>query len=242
MPGARGMVIFLNGTSGAGKTTLAAAIQEASDVPYLHAGFDAYFAMVPPKWGGGRGGPLSAEGFRYETSTDTDGRPRTVITYGDVGRRMLFAMHRSAAALTSAGTNVIIDEMLLSEEMLDDWLRVLEGIDVLFVGVHCDLKVLEQREAVREHGVPGLARGHLDLVHAHKVYDLEVDTTRASASHLAGIVLRRRHEGPPPTALDMLRQQRRRAPVAEHGGITGWDDEPSTRDGGRATGAGRECR
>ncbi|MEV1042213.1 hypothetical protein AB0J01_37190, partial [Streptomyces sp. NPDC050204] len=35
-----GHVIFLNGTSSAGKTTLARAIQEESDEPYLYWGID----------------------------------------------------------------------------------------------------------------------------------------------------------------------------------------------------------
>jgi chloramphenicol 3-O phosphotransferase len=38
----RGQGIFLNGTSSAGKTPLAHAIQEASQQPYLLAGIDSF--------------------------------------------------------------------------------------------------------------------------------------------------------------------------------------------------------
>ncbi|MEU3014629.1 phosphotransferase-like protein [Nocardia asteroides] len=61
MPSGEGpsRVIFLNGTSSAGKTTLARAIQDESEVPFVYWGIDTLFGLVPPKWGGGVDGPLS---------------------------------------------------------------------------------------------------------------------------------------------------------------------------------------
>ena len=46
---------------------------------------------------------------------------------------------------------------------------------VLFVGVRCPLEELERRERGRNRD-QGLARRQFDIVHAHKVYDVEVDT------------------------------------------------------------------
>ncbi|MFB8277138.1 phosphotransferase-like protein [Nocardia colli] len=46
-------VIFLNGTSSSGKTTLARSIQDESDVPFVYWGIDTLFDLVPPNWGGG---------------------------------------------------------------------------------------------------------------------------------------------------------------------------------------------
>jgi chloramphenicol 3-O phosphotransferase len=202
----RGRVILLNGTSSAGKTTLARAIQEESRRPYLLAGIDTFFAMVPDRWGGGRGGPLSRDGFHYDTS-EQDGRPVTIIRYGAAGRRMLRAMHASVAALTVAGNDLVVDEMLLAPELLAGWLDALTGLDVLFVGVHCPLPVLESRERERgRRSRPGLARGHLRTVHEHGRYDLEVDTSTAPAAELAATVLAHRESGPAPTAFTALRQ------------------------------------
>ena len=175
--------------------------------------------MVPPKWGGGRGGPSSREGFRYDESeqdedpgTDSGcrrGYPIVTIRYGDVGQRMLQAFHASTAALTTAGNNVVIDEMLLAAEQLDDWLDALEGIEVFFVGVYCPLAVLEERERRRGHRA-GLARGHLRTVHAHGCYDLEVDAGGETApADLARVVLTRRAGGPAATAFATLRRRRR---------------------------------
>ncbi len=187
-------VIFLNGTSSAGKTTLARAIQDESDVPFVYWGIDTLFGLVPPDWGGGRDGPLSRDGFWYDrTGHDADGHPMTVIRYGHVGYRMLRSACAAAAEFARGGDHLVIDEMLLSADLLPMWLDALAGLDVQLVGVTCLLAVAEQRELARGSGKKiGLARGHLRTVHDHGYrYDTIVDTTTATPVELAGVILRR---------------------------------------------------
>jgi chloramphenicol 3-O phosphotransferase len=50
-------VIFLNGTSSPGKPTLARAIQDEGDIPFVYWGIDTLFGSVPLNWGGRRDGP-----------------------------------------------------------------------------------------------------------------------------------------------------------------------------------------
>jgi chloramphenicol 3-O phosphotransferase len=183
-------VILLNGTSSAGKTTLARAIQDESEVPHVYWGIDTLFSLVPPNWGGGRDGPLSRAGFWYDrTGHDADGRPLVVIRYGEVGARMLRSAHAAAAAFAKGGDHLVIDEMLLSPDLLPLWLTALAGLDVLLVRVTCPLPVAEERERARG-GQPGLARGHHRTVHAHDIpYDLTIDTTTGTPAELARAVL-----------------------------------------------------
>ena len=169
---------------------MARAIQEVSPVPYLYTGIDSQFAMVPEKWGGGRAGPLSLEGFRYDVS-ELDGHREVRIIAGPVGLSMLRAMHRATAALCGEGFNVVIDEMLLAPELLSSWRDALRGTAVLFVAVECPLAELEKRERGRRPP-QGLARGQLGIVHTHGwPYDLHVDTSTAEADELAAGVLAR---------------------------------------------------
>lgn len=58
------------------------------------------------------------------------------------------------------------------------------GFPVLFVGVRCPHEELERRERERD-GEPGLARFQFDIVHAHGVYDVEVDTSIHSSKECA---------------------------------------------------------
>ncbi|OQS13363.1 chloramphenicol phosphotransferase [Nocardia donostiensis] len=185
-------VIFLNGTSSSGKTTLARAIQDESDTPFLYWGIDTLFSLVPPNWGGGRNGPLSRDGFWYDrTGRDADGQPIVVIRYGRIGRRMLHSACAAAAQLAHGGDHLVIDEMLLTPDLLPIWIDALTGLDVQLVRVTCPLAVAEQRELARGHPI-GLARGHSRTVHEHGyTYDTSVDTTTATPAELARAVLRR---------------------------------------------------
>ncbi|MGW5382120.1 chloramphenicol phosphotransferase CPT family protein [Nocardia sp. NPDC003963] len=185
-------VIFLNGTSSAGKTTLARAVQDESDTPFVYWGIDTLFGLVPPNWGGGRDGPRSREGFWYDrTGHDRAGRPLVVIRYGPTGRRMLRSACTAAAAFARGGDHLVVDEMLLTPDLLPIWLDALAGLDIQLVRVICPLAVAEQRERDRGHPI-GLARGHLRTVHDHgRPYDTMVDTTTGSPAELARAVLRR---------------------------------------------------
>ncbi|MGW1737626.1 phosphotransferase-like protein [Nocardia sp. NPDC001965] len=187
-----GRVIFLNGTSSAGKTTLARAVQDESDTPFVYWGIDTLFGLVPPNWGGGRNGPLSRDGFWYDrTGNDADGHPLVVIRYGPTGRRLLRSACTAAAAFARGGDHLVVDEMLLTPDLLSIWLDELTGLDVQLVRVSCPLSVAERRERDRGHEI-GLARGHLLTVHEHgQPYDTVVDTTTGTPAELARAVLRR---------------------------------------------------
>ncbi|MFC9440798.1 AAA family ATPase [Nocardia sp. NPDC057030] len=184
-------VIFLNGTSSSGKTTLARSIQDESDVPFVYWGIDTLFDLVPPNWGGGRDGPSSRAGFWYDrTGRAADGHPLLVIRYGEVGQRMLRSACAAAAAFAHGGDHLVIDEMLLAPDLLPMWLTALAGLDVRLVAVTCPLAVAERREQARGNE-PGLARGHFHSVHAHHIaYDMTVDTTTDTPANLAKAVLR----------------------------------------------------
>ncbi|WP_158319357.1 chloramphenicol phosphotransferase CPT family protein [Actinoplanes xinjiangensis] len=192
------MVVLLNGASCAGKTTLGRAVQDLTTEPMMLLGLDTCFAMVPDRWAGGPQGPYRDRGFAYDRLPDDDGHPMLRITYGDVGRRMMAGFHRAVAALLTAGNPVIVDEMLLSGEIRDDWLHVLAPWRPLRVGVFCDDTTLAAREQARGRR-PGLARWSARHAHHGMTYDLTVDTTgtdpATAAARVAALVSRRSGEG-----------------------------------------------
>lgn len=107
-----------------------------------------------------------------------DGERMTEIRFGDVGERALAGMRRAIAAFASMGNDIIVDDLLFKSEYLADYVDVLNGIDVTFVGVRCPLAVVNEREATRPGRFPGTATSHFYSVHAHPIdYDIEVDTS-----------------------------------------------------------------
>ncbi|MEX0942474.1 MAG: AAA family ATPase [Pseudomonadales bacterium] len=175
---ALGQIIFLNGTSSAGKTTLAHALQEVLPEPYLHVALDHFRDGLPARFRG-LNAPPGTDGARglNVVPVERDGRMFTEIRFGDTGRKVLRGMRRATAAMVREGINVIIDDVILDPAFLDDYLQVFAGFQVYFVGVKCTREVLGKRERARPGRFPGTATGHYEVCHAHGNYDVEVDTS-----------------------------------------------------------------
>ena len=205
-------IIFLNGASSSGKTSIARALQRRLAEPYLLVGPDTLKAQLPERYSDPQTGYIvhdPPEGHpareAYYMTTVTDGGARWYeLHLGPVARRLTAGRQAAVAALAAAGNRLIVDEVLLAPEFLDNYLRVLRDFAVLFVGLRCPLEVLEQRERARGDRLVGHARGHAHLIHVHGLYDLEVDTSLAGAEECAEQILRRLRQGPPPDAFAQL--------------------------------------
>ncbi len=174
-----GKIIFLNGTSSSGKTTLAYELQEQLPALYLHMALDQFRDGMPDKYRGlnAPAGSLGAEGLNVVPVVDAHGR-HTAVEFGAIGKQMLGGMRRAIATMVNSGTNVIIDDIILEPEFLDDYLEAFAGLYVLFVGVQCPREVLSTRENARPGRFPGTAVGHFEVCHAHDLYDVRVDTSK----------------------------------------------------------------
>lgn len=176
---------MLIGTSSAGKTTTAAALQACFDEHHLLVGFDVFLRMVDPRWAGH--GPHTLKGFRYDPSTVGDsGEVISTISCGPVGQRFLNGTHRAVAALARSGNNVIVDEMLLDDTVLADWQKALEGLCVYVAQVQAPVDVLVTRERDRKQHT-GLARGHLPM-NSLASYDVAVDTSLKTPAECAAVI------------------------------------------------------
>ena len=158
-----GKIIVINGTSSAGKTTLAAAVQQTEpELQLLHVQLDAFRAMEPP-------GYWAPERKAYSPSRL---------------EALCRAIHNTAAQFARSGEQVLLDHVL-TPTACKYLLQDLAGYEVLFVKVSCSLKVLERREAERGDRPLGLAKSQLETVHAGCSYDLELDTTSEEPAQLA---------------------------------------------------------
>ena len=182
----KGNIIFLNGTSSAGKTTISHKLQELLDEPYVHMALDQFRDGLPDKFRGLNSPPgtTGSRGLNVVPVIDGD-KAYTSIQFGEDGKKMLRGMRRAIAAMVESGNNVIIDDIILSSEFLDDYLDVFSHLDVTFVGVQCPLNVIENRESARPGRFPGTAAGHFNICHSHGIYDVVVDTSSDEPLHCA---------------------------------------------------------
>jgi chloramphenicol 3-O phosphotransferase len=182
-------VLFVNGGSSAGKTSLIRAVQELVPVPYLHVGLDHCFASVPEPWGGGGPGRHSAAGFAYRSYPGDDGFPRTEIAVGSAGAAMLAAYRRSLVTLLQQGCRLAVDELLLSAEIGADYLTLLAPYDVQYVLMIAGPDCLEERCTERGYR-QGFGRWSLTAgAKLPRDYDLIFDSERMSTQECAAAVV-----------------------------------------------------
>jgi len=182
---AKGQVIFLNGPSSVGKTSIAKVLQRILDQPTLHMTLDSFIGMLP-------------EHGIYDQARETA-----------AFFRMIPGFHRAMAALASCGLVLIIDHVLQQPAWLQECVEVLAEYTVLFVGVHCPLEELERREQARGDRMLGLAKYQFARVHQHSRYDLEVETFYTSAEGCAQQIKTTWQTTVAPQAFQWLLEQQR---------------------------------
>lgn len=196
------MIIFLNGCSSSGKSTIAKAIQHLSEKPWLLLGIDTFFHMMPSKHVGF--GEKANEGYHFIPGQDEEG-PIMHIQTGPFGNAVAQSIPKVVQALANDGHNLIVDEVLFTDKELENYARALVANAVYFIGVMCDLKTMQEREILRGDRALGLARGQIN--HVHKLscsYDLTVDTTHTSAFDCAHEVLSFIERTPEPQAFKQI--------------------------------------
>lgn len=174
-------IIYLNGPSSSGKTTLAKALQHSVEDPFLHVGIDKIIGWMPEKindWMGGEA-PL---GYSWKKSVDASGNPIQEIQAGPYAKKIGKTFQEVVLALAKMGHRIVIDDVSFGKQQLDEWKKTLEEFQVLWVGVNAPLDVLEQREKERGNRIQGSARGQFHKVHVDASYDLVIDTHQASIS------------------------------------------------------------
>jgi chloramphenicol 3-O phosphotransferase len=176
-------IVFLNGTTSSGKTSIAKELQNMSDTPYLHVQLDDFLGMIQE---------------RHIDTEEIDG-------VNVICSRLVRGFHRSILGLADVGNYLIVDHVLQEADWLSDCINLLEHHNVAFVGVECSPKQLEIREKKRGNRPVGLAKLQLMKVHHQRVYDFKVDTTRRSPSVCARQILGFLNSGPKLTAFDFLR-------------------------------------
>jgi len=164
---APGAIILLNGASSAGKSTLARGLRARLDVPFWHYSIDHLVAA--------------------------DVLPADRITSGefpwrDLRPHFMDGFHRSVPALAQAGNNLIVEHIIETRSWMERLLRLLDGHDVFFVGVHCPLPELERRERERGDRRIGDARADLAITHAFCTYDFELQATQSNARNVDALM------------------------------------------------------
>lgn len=155
----QGNVIFLNGVSSSGKTTLSLALQQKLQEPYFIIAQDIFRQMWGNKF--------------WEDSPD------------NIYNQTMSLMHKTIRLFSEQGKNVIVDHIIFEDEFLDscngegtlkDAVTELHSCPLLFVHVKCSLEELRRREKERGDRNIGHGEAQLPCLFPRDTYDITVDT------------------------------------------------------------------
>ncbi len=167
MDKAKGTIIFLNGPSSSGKTTLAMVLQDRLSPLYYHIASDTFNRMAP--------------------------RAHRDAAFWAVTNKSMLAMRHTIALFSNLELGVIVDHVILDTPEGRAWLlecvQLLHTHPVLFVGVDCPIEELERRERQRGDRRLGQARAQVVQSFRQGMYDLTVDTHQHSPEQCADMII-----------------------------------------------------
>jgi chloramphenicol 3-O phosphotransferase len=185
-----GKVIFINGPSSSGKTSILRSLQVVLEEPYLEAGIDKFIWMLPE---------------RYLDRPLWDDVLGLADKAGETGHVLVRGMHHAIASLSGNGINVLADHVLVEQAWVEHCVRLFSELPAYLIGVQCPLEVLEEREKSRKNRTLGQARLQYPLIHKYTDYDLEVDTSVLTPEQCAQQIVARIKT--PPEAFRRLKGQ-----------------------------------
>ena len=181
-------IIFINGTSSSGKTSLLKVLQKHLKEPYLDMGIDKFIWMLPK---------------RYLDRPHWDEVLGKAVQPGPLGLVLFSGMHHAIAAAAKRGINVVADHVFVEKAWVDECVALFAEMNAYLIGLHCPLEVLEQREKDRTDRTLGQARAQFDVIHKYTRYDLELDTSKLTTEECVEQVIERLKT--PPEAFKQLK-------------------------------------
>ena len=198
---APGQIVILNGAPRSGKSSIVAEIQNTFEGVWINLGVDRSMQATPARFLPGIG--LRPGGERPDLES------LVVLLY--------HALYASIAVHSRLGLNVVVDvghhdSYSTPLKILAESAKCLEGLPVLFVGVHCPLEITMKRrretgwntDTTNDSAIPAPILLWQREVHRPGIYDLELDTSTLSPGDCATAIQSYLIAPPVPSAFQRL--------------------------------------
>lgn len=167
----KGRIIFLNGVTSAGKTSIVEAIQDRDDVFFHVVANDLFQEMVGEKF-------LRENYWKYLSE-------------------VIIMMYHTAKLFSDMGKNVLIDGILVEREEIRPHYQQL--VDILkdnpldIVEVYCPLDICRKRNMIRGDRYESQSEEQYELMAQNIKYSMRVDTSLYSSTECADMIIKELH-------------------------------------------------
>ncbi len=164
----KGRIIFLNGVTSSGKTSIVDALQEREDIFFYVVANDLFEQMVGDRY-------LREDYWKYLSD-------------------VIIMMYHTAKLYSDMGKNVLIDGILVEREEIkphyEQLLEILKENPLDIVEVHCPLDICRERNCMREDRYETQSEEQLALMAKNITYRVKVDTSVHSSAECADIIMK----------------------------------------------------
>lgn len=159
----KGRIIFLNGVTSSGKTSIVEALQERDDIFFYVVANDLFQEMVGDKY-------LQQDYWKYLSE-------------------VIIMMYHTARLYSDMGKNVLIDGILVEHEQIkphyQQMMQIMKGYPLDIVEVYCPLELCKQRNIQRGDRYESQSAEQAQLMAQDIRYSMKVDTSLYSPPECA---------------------------------------------------------
>ncbi len=159
------MVIILNGTSSAGKSSIAQKLLDKLKEPYFIFGVDRFLEPSMP--------------IRLNMDIPED---------LEIIDRSLSGFNKALGCYAQEIDFMIVDHVLQKPQRIIELAEALQYSEVYFVGVTAPLEIIEAREKLRNDRQLGTARSQYEQFRKYQ-YDILIDTSKCTAEEAADKII-----------------------------------------------------
>ena len=167
----KGRIIFLNGVTSAGKTSIVEAIQDRDDVFFHVVANDLFQEMVGEKF-------LRENYWKYLSE-------------------VIIMMYHTAKLFSNMGKNVLIDGILVEREEIrphyQQLVEILKDNPLDIVEVYCPLDLCRKRNMIRGDRYESQSEEQYELMAQNIKYSMRVDTSLYSSTECADMIIKELH-------------------------------------------------
>ena len=167
----KGRIIFLNGVTSSGKTSIVEALQERDDVFFYVVANDLFQEMVGEKF-------LQENYWKYLSE-------------------VIIMMYHTAKLYSDMGKNVLIDGILVEREEItphyQQLLEILKDNPLDVVEVYCPLDICRKRNIIRGDRYESQSEEQYELMAQNIKYSMRVDTSLYSSTECADMIIKELH-------------------------------------------------
>ena len=163
-----GRIIFLNGVTSSGKTSIVESLQNQEDIFFYVVANDLFQEMVGENY-------LRKNYWKYLSE-------------------VIIMMYHTAKLYSDMGKNVLIDGILVEREEIkphySQLLEILKNNPLDIVEIYCPLDICRQRNIIRGDRYETQSQEQYDLMAENIKYSAKVDTSRYSPEECAKKIIK----------------------------------------------------